>query len=72
MNPLHDPTVQYLRTLIAVRVDRLRTEDRSAGVSAIEWAIITGMLAAIAVAIYAIIKQTITQKANDIQSNTNY
>ena len=36
MNPLHDPTVQYLRTLIAVRVDRLRAEDRSVGVSAIE------------------------------------
>jgi hypothetical protein len=72
MNPLHDPTVQYLRTLIAVRVDRLRTEDRSMGVSAIEWAIITGMLAAIAVAIYAIIKSTITDKANEISKNGSY
>ena len=72
MNPLHDPTVQYLRTLIAVRVERLRTEDQSRGVSAIEWAIITGMLAAIAVAIYAIIKSAITDKANQISKNGSY
>jgi len=72
MNPMQDPMVQYLRAMVAARIDRLRTEDRSRGVSAIEWAIITGMLAAIAVAIYAIIKTTITDKANQISTNGNY
>lgn len=72
MNPLNDPVVIYLRAMVGVRIHRARTEDRSLGVSAIEWAIITGMLAAIAVAIYAIISKTVKDKANDIDTQTNY
>jgi hypothetical protein len=56
MNPLNDPLVIYLRAMLGVRLDRARnSEDRSAGASAIEWAIITGLLALVAFAAYAII-----------------
>lgn len=67
MNPLHDPVIIYLRAMLGVRVHRLRTEDRSLGVSAIEWAIITGMLALIAIGIYTVIKGKIDRAANRIQ-----
>ncbi len=72
MNPLDNPAVVYLRAMLGDRIHRARTQDRSLGVSAIEWAIITGMLAVIAVAIFAIIRATITDKANEIENHTNY
>lgn len=72
LNPLNDPAVIYLRALVSDRIHRARTEDRSLGVSAIEWAIITGMLAAIALAIFTTIKGVIERKANEIESRTGY
>lgn len=72
LNPFNDPLVIYLRAMLGERVRRARTEERSLGVSAIEWAIITGMLAAIAIAVYATIKGTITRKANEIDQHTGY
>jgi Flp pilus assembly pilin Flp len=73
MNPLNDPTIVYLRTMLAVRIDRLRnSEERSAGVSAIEWAIITGMLAVIALAVYGIISVAIKNKANSVTNQGDY
>ncbi|GAA0959218.1 hypothetical protein [Actinocorallia libanotica] len=69
MNPLQHPAVAYLRTMLAVRMDRLRDEeDRSAGASAIEWAIITGLIAAITLAIAVTIRAAITGAANNIQT----
>lgn len=68
MNPLNDPVILYLRAVLGDRVHRLRTEDRNLGVSAIEWAIITGMVAAIAIAIYAVISSKIEGAANNIKT----
>ncbi len=69
LNPLNDPAVIYLRVQFAARVHRLRTEaDRSRGASAIEWAIITGILAAIAITVGAIIKIKVSQAANSIST----
>jgi Flp pilus assembly pilin Flp len=69
MNPLHDPRILYLRTLLAVRVDRLRDgTDRSRGASAIEWAIITGILALIAIGIGVTIKNKVDDAASNIQT----
>jgi adenylosuccinate lyase len=71
LNPLNDPTIVYLRTLLAVRIDKMRSEqERSLGVSAVEWAIITGVVAVIALGIYAIIKPKIEGAASSI--NTGY
>jgi Flp pilus assembly pilin Flp len=72
LNPLNDPAVVYLRTQLATRLrrlHRLRAEaDRSRGASAIEWAIITGILAAIAIAVGAIIKSKVSSAANSIST----
>ncbi|SEG90722.1 hypothetical protein SAMN04489712_12719 [Thermomonospora echinospora] len=68
MNPLHDPLITYLRAVIGDRIHRARTADRGLGVSAIEWAIITGMLAVIAIAIYATIRGRISDAANRIDT----
>ncbi|MEV5569213.1 hypothetical protein AB0L06_04130 [Spirillospora sp. NPDC052269] len=71
LNPLADPRVEYLRLMLAVRVDRLRSgEDRGVGASAIEWAIITALLAAIAAAIGIVIKTQIHKAADNIKVDT--
>ena len=72
LNPLHDPAVVYLRAHLATRIDGLRqartAADRSRGASAIEWAIITGILAAIAITIGAIIRQKVSSAADSIST----
>ena len=71
MNPLNDPMVIYLRAMLAVRLDRARNgADRSAGASAIEWAIITGLLALVAFAAYTIILAAVKAAANKAQTQT--
>jgi Flp pilus assembly pilin Flp len=65
MNPL--TTVDYLRLCVEVRLDRIRNEDR--GASAIEWAIITGLLAIIAITIGGIILTVIRNRANTIRTD---
>lgn len=69
LNPLNDPIVIYLRSMLGVRVHRLRSgEERSVGASAIEWAIITALLAAVAVGIGATIVNLIEKKAKSIKT----
>jgi Flp pilus assembly pilin Flp len=60
---------------LATRLHRLRTEAGSAdsgessrGASAIEWAIITGILAAIAIAVGAVIRSKVSSAANSIST----
>lgn len=66
MNPLNDPGIEYLRALLGRRLAAARSGDR--GASAIEWAIITGLLAIIALAIFIIIKTKIVGAANNIKT----
>lgn len=67
LNPMNDPAVTYIRTRVEARIDRLRTEtDRSRGASAIEWAIITGILALIAITVGWVIYHRVTAAANKI------
>ncbi|MEV4674497.1 MULTISPECIES: Flp family type IVb pilin [Actinomadura] len=69
LNPLDHPSVLYLRAVLGARVARLRAEeDRSRGASAIEWAIITAILALIAITIGAVIQKKIQDKANSINT----
>ncbi|MDL4776118.1 MULTISPECIES: hypothetical protein [Thermomonosporaceae] len=69
INPLNDPVLVYLRALLGSRIDRLRDgSERSAGASAIEWAIITAILAIIAITIGATIRNLIVSKANSIKT----
>jgi Flp pilus assembly pilin Flp len=66
MNPLNEPFAEYLRMLLGTRLTAVRGGDR--GASAIEWAIITGLLALIALAIFVIIRNKITTAANNIKT----
>ena len=66
MNPLNEPFVEYLRVLLGKRLAATRGGD--GGASAIEWAIITGLLALIALAIYLVIRNKITSAAHNIQT----
>jgi Flp pilus assembly pilin Flp len=67
MNPLENPAILYLRTWLEIRLRQLRAEDRSLGASAIEWAIITGILASIAIAIGLVIFNKVRDAGNTIQ-----
>jgi Flp pilus assembly pilin Flp len=69
LNPLNDPDIAYLRAWLSARIHRVRHEpDRSRGASAIEWAIITGLLAAIALVIGGIILKKTQDAANKIET----
>jgi Flp pilus assembly pilin Flp len=70
LNPWNAPVVVYLRSVLGCRLARLRDEeaDRSLGASAIEWAIITAILAVIALTIGATIRNLVVNKANSIQT----
>lgn len=70
LNPLNDPTIAYLDTLLRNRYYRARAAE-SRGASAIEWAIITGILAAIAIMVGGLIYKKVHDSANKINTNSN-
>jgi len=67
-NSFGDPVLSYFRVMIEARIEHAR-KNPDRGASAIEWAIITGMLALIAIGIYAVIKTKIMGAANKIKTN---
>jgi Flp pilus assembly pilin Flp len=67
MNLLGDPAIVYMRAWLGARLQQLHSEDRSRGASAIEWAIITGILASIAIAIGLVIFNKVKDAGNSIQ-----
>jgi hypothetical protein len=67
MNSLDSPHMVYLRAWLGIRLHQLRTDDRSKGASAIEWAIITGILASIAIAIGLVIFNAVKNAGNNIK-----
>jgi type IV secretory pathway TrbD component len=69
LNPMNHPDVVFLRAWLSVRVHHARTApDLSRGASAIEWAIITGLLAAIALVVGGIILKKTQDAANKIET----
>jgi len=71
-DPVTSPVLQYAWTFVQVRHARLRSGELDRGASAIEWAIITAVLAVIAVAIGKTIYDKVTQKAAEIDTTTSY
>ncbi|MFG2089309.1 MULTISPECIES: Flp family type IVb pilin [unclassified Spirillospora] len=70
-NPMNDPIVVYLRAMAGARIARMRAPDeRDRGASAIEWAIITAILALLAITIGAVITKKVTDKANTINTGS--
>ena len=69
LNPMNDPFVAYVWSSVQLRFERLRgEEDRSRGASAIEWAIITGLLAMIALGVDVVIYRKVRSAANNIKT----
>jgi Flp pilus assembly pilin Flp len=66
MNPMNDLFVAYVWSAVRVRIDRLRGDD---GASAIEWAIITGLLAMIALGVGVVILRKVKSAANNIKTH---
>jgi hypothetical protein len=68
-SPLSHPVVQHLLLALRARFERVRRADASLGASAIELAIITAVLAAIAIAIGTIVYNKIKTTADNINTN---
>ena len=69
LKPTNDPLVAYVWSFVEARVERLREDDtRTRGASAIEWAIITGLLAMIALGVGVVIDRKVKSAANNIQT----
>ncbi|MFB9837711.1 hypothetical protein [Actinoallomurus acaciae] len=67
---MNDPVVTYIRSHVEMRIQRLRqATDKTRGASAIEWAIITGILALIAITVGWVIYRRVTTAANKINVN---
>ena len=69
LNPMNDPFVAYVWSSVQARAERLRDDtERSRGASAIEWAIITGLLAMIALGVGVVIYRKVRSAANNIKT----
>jgi Flp pilus assembly pilin Flp len=69
LDPLAHPLVQHLLVVVRARLGRVRREDAGLGASAIELAIITAVLAAIAITIGTIVFNKIKTSANNINTD---
>ncbi len=67
MNLLRSPLVDYLITMLQVRIHRARTAP-SRGASAVEWVIITAIIAGVALGLATLIQGLVQQKSAEIQT----
>jgi Flp pilus assembly protein TadG len=69
---MNSPVGTYLRAFLGVHLVALRTawRDRDRGASAVELAIITAMILAVAVILLAVITRFVKGAAKQIQSTT--
>jgi Flp pilus assembly pilin Flp len=62
------PWFTYLIAVLNVRLERARNAP-SRGASAVEWVIITAIIAGVALGLATLIRTLVTQKQAEIQSN---
>jgi hypothetical protein len=67
MNLFESPVVVYLRTLLSDRVRRARTAPTK-GASAVEWVIITAIIAGVAMTLALLIQNLVTSKSAEISN----
>lgn len=72
-NPLTHAQAEYVRALLGYRVGKFQTarQQKDAGASAIELAIITAVIVAAAVFVLIIVNTIIRNRATEIQTNNN-
>ncbi|MFI6828103.1 hypothetical protein ACIBG5_13445 [Kribbella sp. NPDC050241] len=63
LNP-NNPTVMFMRVLIAARIQRARRLE--GGASALEWVLISALLIGVALAVGKIILDKLTKKADSL------
>lgn len=64
---VNHPWIIYLRAYMSIRVHRARTAP-TRGASAIEWVIITAIIAGVALGLATLIKTVVEQKQGEIES----
>ncbi|GGS91331.1 hypothetical protein GCM10010156_57040 [Planobispora rosea] len=62
---LNHPWIAYAVALLNVRIDRARTAP-TRGASAVEWVIITAIIAAVALGLATLIRQLVQEKQGEI------
>ncbi|GIH68368.1 hypothetical protein Mth01_06210 [Sphaerimonospora thailandensis] len=65
---MNHPWIIYLRACLSVRIYRARMAP-TRGASAVEWVIITAIIAGVALGLATLIKSVVEQKQGDIQAN---
>ncbi len=65
---MNHPWIVYLVAFLSVRIHRARTAP-SRGASAVEWVIITAIIAGVALGLATLISQLVTEKQGDIQDS---
>lgn len=65
---MNHPWIIYLVAFLSVRIHRARTAP-SRGASAVEWVIITAIIAGVALGLATLISQLVTEKQGDIQDS---
>ncbi|MER6512572.1 MULTISPECIES: hypothetical protein [unclassified Nonomuraea] len=63
---MNHPWIVYLTAYLGVRIQRARTAP-SRGASAVEWVIITAIIAGVALGLATLIKTLVEQKSSEIQ-----
>ncbi|MEV1168995.1 hypothetical protein [Nonomuraea sp. NPDC049784] len=63
---MNHPWIVYLTAYLSVRIHRARTAP-TRGASAVEWVIITAIIAGVAFGLAALIKQLVEQKQGELQ-----
>jgi Flp pilus assembly pilin Flp len=64
---MNHPWIVYLRVCLAVRIQRARVAP-TRGASAVEWVIITAIIAGVALGLATLIKTVVEQKQGEIQT----
>jgi hypothetical protein len=65
---MNHPWIIYLVAFLSMRIHRARTAP-SRGASAVEWVIITAIIAGVALGLATLISQLVTEKQGDIQDS---
>lgn len=65
---MNHPWIIYLVAFLSVRIHRARTAP-SRGASAVEWVIITAIIAGVALGLATLIRQLVTEKQSDIEGS---
>jgi len=65
---MNHPWIVYLTAMLSVRVHRARTAP-TRGASAVEWVIITAIIAGVALGLAALIRQLVESKQSEIEGS---